>query len=195
MNFIHPDVERLFSDELQPGESVAWSAAPAPSRMSRKSLPLVLFGLPWTAFAVFWMFAASGFKLPDFSGPGHFFPLFGLPFVLIGIGLLSSPFWMGRKARRTGYYVTNRRALLIEKQAFRGFKVRSFYPRELGKLERVQLADGSGDIILERIYRAGAKGGNQVVEVGFYGVPEVRSVERLLAQLAESAGAANPRGA
>ena len=37
------------------------------------------------------------------------FPLFGLPFVLIGLGMLTAPHWAKRKALRTAYAVTDRR--------------------------------------------------------------------------------------
>jgi hypothetical protein len=192
MHPIHPDVERLFQDEIQPNESLAWSAAPAPSRISRKSLPIMLFGIPWTAFAVFWICAASGFKFPDFTQASGLFPLFGVPFVLIGIGMLSSPIWLRRKSTHTGYYITNRRALLIEKHLFRGYKVRSFYPRDLRNLERIQLPDGSGDIILDRAYRPNGNGGRNVIEIGFFGIPDARSVELLLQRLAEQGDAPRP---
>jgi len=190
MTPIDPEVERWFSDELQPGEHLAWSAAPTPSRLSRKSLPIILFAIPWTAFAIFWICGASGFKIPDFSKGSSLFPLFGLPFVLIGLGMLLTPFWIGRKARRTGYYITNRRALLIEARFPSGYKVRSFYPRDLGTLERIQLRDGSGDIILAREYSANSGNSARVAEIGFFGIPDAQSVERLLAQLASQAAPA-----
>ena len=37
--------------------------------------------------------------------PPGFFPLFGIPIVLVGLGLLLSPFWAFHKATRTVYAV------------------------------------------------------------------------------------------
>lgn len=182
---IHRDVERLFEEERNPEENLLWSGAPLPGRFARKSLPIVLFGIPWTLFAIFWICAASGFSIPDFDKGWDLFPLFGVPFVLVGFGMLSSPWWMRKKALKTAYYVTNRRALIIERALFRGFKIRSFYPNDLKTLERVQSSDGYGDIIMDRLFQSDGEGGRNVTEIGFFGIPNVRDVERNLRQLAE----------
>ena len=89
----------LVDRELVDGEELIWTGQPRPSRFAIRSLPIVLFGIPWTAFSLFWICGAAGFKPPDFTGPMDLFPLFGVPFVLIGIGMLASPLWMVRKAR------------------------------------------------------------------------------------------------
>jgi hypothetical protein len=41
------------------------------------------------------------------------FPLFGVPFVLIGLGMLAAPYWMRRKAQNTVYALTDKRALIL----------------------------------------------------------------------------------
>jgi len=184
---INPEVESFFQGELKDGEVLVWSAAPAAKRLARKGWFLVVFGIPWTAFAIFWVAGASGFRVPNFSEPSGFFPLFGVPFILIGIGLLTSPWWLRREARHTGYFITNRRAVLIRRNVFGEYTVRSFYPKSLQTLERVQLADGSGDLILERYTTRDSDGDKSVNEVGFYGVPDVKEVESLLTELAQSA--------
>jgi len=67
-----------------------------------KSIPIVLFGIPWTAAALFWMALTSGFEMPNFNFKDGFdvFPLFGIPFVFIGLEMLSSPLRMIRKAKK-----------------------------------------------------------------------------------------------
>ena len=144
---------------------------------------IVLFGIPWTAFAIFWMAGASGFKLPDLSnGPG-LFPLFGIPFVLIGFGILSSPYWMHRKARRTAYVITNQRALILAGGFGRSMTVRSFEPHRLGDLRRVQNSDGSGDLIFERTWKSDNDGDGQSTDYGFLAVQDVKKVETLIRKL------------
>ena len=100
LNPLDSKIERLLHEELGPTEKLLWSAAPAPGRLARITLPIFLFAIPWTAFAIFWIAGASGFKRPNFGQPAGLFPLFGVPFVLIGLGMLSSPYWARRKARR-----------------------------------------------------------------------------------------------
>ena len=91
---------------------------------------------------------ARRIKIPDFKEEFDLFPLFGIPFVLIGFGMLSSPYWTMRKARRTAYVLTTARAIIFDG----GFSttIRSFGPDRLTDLRRKQRADGSGDVIFER---------------------------------------------
>ncbi len=73
------DLRDMVERELNKNERVLWVGQPLPAKMARKSLPAVLFGIPWTGFALFWMAGASGFRVPDFDEPFDFFPLFWTP--------------------------------------------------------------------------------------------------------------------
>ena len=172
--------------ELAPGEGIRWVAQPIPARMARASLPMVLFAIPWTAFALFWMWgAAQGSS--DAPGPFQFFPLFGLPFVLIGLGLFTSPFWLLRSARRTVYVVTDRRAIVICGGWRNGVSVRSFEPEKLTDLRRDQRADGSGDLVFGQDEQVGSKGRRYKVDYGFLAVANAREAEEYVRALARSA--------
>src|SRR5207247_633237 len=110
------DLESRIQPELDAGERILWCGQPNPGRMWIHAVPILIFGIPWTLFAVFWMAMAIGFGTHASGPPGPFrslFPLFGLPFVLIGIGMLSAPYWMARTARSTIYAITDKRALVI----------------------------------------------------------------------------------
>lgn len=178
------DVATFVDAELQPGERMVWAGQPMPGRFARRSLGYVLFAIPWTAFALFWIAGASGFKLPDFSHGAGLFPLFGVPFVLIGFGMLSSPLWMRRKARRTAYVITDRRALIFDAGAWRSTTVRSFEPHRLGDIRRVQHADGSGDLIFERTWANDGEGGQRSTDHGFLAIMDVKDVEGKIRELA-----------
>ena len=149
-------------------------------------MPIVLFGIPWTLFAIFWIAGASGFKMPDFSHGAGLFPLFGVPFVLVGFGMLSAPYWAARKAAASAYVITNERVMLIESGVFGGVSVRSFLPHQLSDLRRVQLPDGSGDLILDKKITTNSEGSRSTTDIGFFGVPDVRGVEALVLDLARS---------
>lgn len=184
---LDPKIEGLLYNELGPNEKLLWSGAPRPGRMSRGTIPLVIFGIPWTAFALFWVAAASGFKRPDLTHGIGFFPLFGVPFVLIGFGLLSAPYWARRKARKTGYAVTSERAIIIEGGFRGGVAVRSFRADQLREIRRVQLADGSGDLIFDQKTTTGSEGSRRTTDLGFMGIPDVKAVEALLQSIQRKA--------
>lgn len=188
-DYIPRELTALVDTELQPGERIVWTGQPLPSRFARRSLGMVIFAIPWTAFAVFWIAAACQFKIPDFSQGGGFFPLFGLPFVLVGVGMLSSPFWMRRSARRTVYALTDRRALVLGGGAWRSLSVRSFGPEKLRDLRRVQYPDGSGDLIFERTIHENSHNNRQSTDHGFLAIREVKDVETLARKLADASNA------
>ena len=111
------------------------------------------------------------------------FTLFGLPFILIGIGLLSSPLWAYRNARKTVYVITDRRALLI--QGSRSLTIRSFLPAQLSAIYRKEKRDGSGDIILSQWFYRDSDGDRQSEEIGFLRVKDANDIERRLKVLAQ----------
>lgn len=192
------DLDARVRSELSSGEQLLWVGQPRPGRMARSSIPMVLFGIPWTAFAVFWTVMASGIwfaagpaQVNQAAGPGVFFsvvfacfPLFGLPFVLVGLGMLSSPYWLYRQAQRTFYALTEQRAIIWEAGWWNSIEVRSYGPAELTRIGRTEFADGSGDLVFEETIRIDRySNGNSTARTtrhGFMGIGNVRKVEDLL---------------
>jgi len=108
---------KILQSEINRGEKLLWWGQPAPMRTVLPSLPIFLFALPWTGFACFWICMA-------YRGTHHLaqrqaeafnwiFPLFGLPFVFIGLSLLSLPMLSYFKARKTYYALTDKRLLIL----------------------------------------------------------------------------------
>lgn len=160
--------------QLESGERLLWHGKPDPKRGLLATIPIVLFAIPWTGFAVFWTAAASGLFFND-SEPGFLslFGLFGVPFILVGLGMLTSPYWLYKKAKQTVYALTNRRAIIITGGSTK--KIQSFTGNDMGVIERTERANGAGDVMFATI--AGKKSDQPV---GFMGIPDARRVERLL---------------
>jgi hypothetical protein len=173
----------LAEREVEPGERLRWAGRPDPLRPTLMSFGIYFFAIPWTAFAVFWMWGAAGFGTrpvrPD--GPWMLFPLFGLPFVLIGLGMLSAPFWAYRKAARTIYAVTNKRLLIITTGRTRS--VETYAPQDIQFVERTERPNGSGDVLFATCYNTDSDNRPRSTKVGFFGIPGVRDVERLVREL------------
>ena len=176
-----PDLQRQVQAELRPGERLVWAAQPLPRLLRWQSLGLFLFAIPWTAFAVFWVAAAAHgtWHHGHPAGAGFLFPLFGLPFVVIGVGMLSAPPWAGRTARQTAYAITDQRAVVFRGRAFGRRSVDSFEPDRLTGITRNERADGTGDLIFEQFaQRRGT--GTSTVRRGFLAIGDVRPVEDLI---------------
>lgn len=178
------ELEDQVERELESGERIVWMEQPIPRYFTTTSTSTFLFAIPWTAFAVFWICGASGFKWPDFGKDGFaFFPLFGVPFVLFGIGMLSTPFWTYRKALKTVYVITNRRAITFDS----GWTttIRSYPPDKLQNICRKEKSDGTGDVILGQRVWTGSEGEQQATNLGFLNIRDPKTVEQMLKELRE----------
>lgn len=171
--------------QLQSGEGIRWIGQPNPRTMVIASIGIFLFGIFWTGFAIFWVCGASGFKIPDFKNGFSFFPLFGIPFVLIGFGMLLSPLISYCKAKMTYYVVTDRRALIFDDA--RETHIQSFGPDKLQEIERIELPNGTGNIMFGYTMSTDLINTNRPVKVGFIGIPNVRSVETLISEITKRA--------
>lgn len=108
------------------------------------------------------------------TGPVQFiFPLFGLPFVLIGLWMLAQPLLKSREAMNTVYAITTRRTLIISGMNPR--RVISYEARDIGRIETIEKPDGSGDLLFVT-----EDTGKTTRKTGFYGIPQVKAVELFL---------------
>lgn len=101
---------------LDEGEHVLWQGRPDPGIEWRQMLsPTSLFGVVFTAFSLFWMGAAAAMIWGTGDTPGIFvlFPLFGLPFLLIGLFMMGgNVVWAAYLRRSTIYSVTTRQVFI-----------------------------------------------------------------------------------
>ncbi len=186
---VHDTVDR----ELERDEHIEWIGMPKRIFFTPVATGAFLFGIPWTAFALFWTAIAACGMTTMKKGPGLFclFPLFGLPFILIGFGMLSSPIWAYLRARKTVYVITDRRAITFD--GGRSTTIRSYSPDQLTDIFRKEKRDGSGDVIIARRAWRDSDGDRHSEELGFLRVADAKDVERRLKELAEQADLREPR--
>lgn len=179
-----PSALAVAQREMRSGERLIWADRPAPGRMALSGLALTAFGSVFGGFAAFWIAGAASMT-PEDAGVFSFFPLFGVPFLLVGLGMMLAPVWIWMAAKKTVYAITSERLVII-----RGNRVQSFEPDEIEELERREGGDGSGDVIFNRdIVRSRSRRGSRtrVRRIGFFGIPEVRRVEDAIRRLKDSA--------
>ena len=56
------EAQQAAQAQLDAGERLLWHGRPDPKRQMLGGLAIMLFGIPWTAFALFWTGAASGLR-------------------------------------------------------------------------------------------------------------------------------------
>jgi hypothetical protein len=169
--------EQIALGQLNPGERLLWSGSPAIGGAAVGGVPVTVFGIVFTAFAVTWIGGAIS-ATGQAGGPWSLFPLFGVPFLLIGIALLLGPLWYAIAAAHTVYAVTEGRALIITGSG--GRMVRSFTSNDVEEVVRVERPDGSGSVYFAIRTTTSSRGFTRRARIGFVGIPEVRRVEQLI---------------
>lgn len=137
---------------LQAGERVLWKARPL-RRYDFSAFGIWLFAVPWTAFALFWTFMAWTMSQSHADDAAAFsimpllFPLFGLPFILIGLAMMAAPFLAITMPGRTLHAVTDRRVLRL----VAGWRssMRSIPAGTIVGVTARPRPDGSGTLVLE----------------------------------------------
>lgn len=177
------ELRRQIDPLLPRYERVLWAGQPRMSRFLAEVLPLLVFALPFTAFALFWEWGVL-FGTGGFSPFKLIMAAFGLPFVGVGLWLFAKPLGTLSRARRTAYAVTNRRALLVD---LRSELVRGYGPEAITEIRRA----GRGDLIFtadrvsESFFPAAssepAKGA--YLPVGFAGLADVDGAQAQLEAL------------
>jgi hypothetical protein len=179
-----PSLHSLVRHELRPDEKLLWVERPGGGGLARTESVKALFGMPFLAFALFWTYMAGGEAWLDGEvSPSGFFPLFGLVFVAVGLGMVLSPLWAWFRARWIAYAISDQRLIIIS--SFPVHRVRSYAPMDIQELERTDRGDRSGDIVFRR-EQAGSGRWNrsyQTKRIGFFGIPDVRRVEDMVRDL------------
>lgn len=172
------DLQKLVNRELESRESVIWSAQPGLRRFVIQGVARAAFGVVWTNLILYFASNVVGNRAFHETDTSNVLMLaFLIPFFVIGLGLMSGPYWAIRAARHTAYVLTDRRVLIIE-HPFWSTTVRSY--TQLGRMFRREKSGGSGDIILDEIAERDSDKVSSVKEIGLFGVPKVREVEQLI---------------
>jgi hypothetical protein len=182
------DAQLRAQSELQSGESLYWTGTADPRRAALSALPASIVGIPFAAFALFWItqafHATSGMSKSNnaFAKGFSVFPIFGVPFLLIGLGIVLAPLWAFLKGGNTVYAVTNQRVMIITGSGNRS--VKSLMPADIVSIDHRERPDGSGDIAITT--NAVVRGSNNFtsqVKVALCGIPNVKEVVQQVMQL------------
>lgn len=134
-------------NELRDGERLEWQGIKL-ARIEPKGFGIYLFAIPWTAFALFWTaMAAWGTSAMDSNSPLDWaFPLFGTPFILVGLGMMATPFVPLLQRGRILFAVTDQRVLRLS--LGQDLTVNSVPASRIGDIVRTESADGTGSVEL-----------------------------------------------
>jgi hypothetical protein len=132
--------EHVIGRELGQSEELLWAGRPRQGfSLGAADAMVIPFSLIWGGCAIFWEIAVIA------NGAPLFFPLLGVPFVLIGLYFMLGRFWVDSWQRAaTTYGVTSERVVIVS-----GLMSRSVKSLNIDTISEVTLTErsgGSGDI-------------------------------------------------
>ncbi len=190
------DVPEGWEGILLPGERILWQGRPdATADWSLLFHARSLFGLFFAGFAAFWI-ATAATMLSDTgsSSPSLLFrllfPLFGVPFVLVGLGVIFGPLRADLAERRGAFYTLTDRAAFIATTR-RGVRKLDRYPLDEGLRPVLEEGDpgtvwfGEKALATQRVWQGTGSarrygGGTAVQRIGFRRVSDARQVYGLM---------------
>jgi hypothetical protein len=183
-------LQSLIQKELRPGETVSYAAQPDPVRAGLPAFLIWLFAIPWSAFS-FSFFGVGLWMVYDlFMGAGPqkneqwfalLVPVFSLPFVAVGIGMLGAPFWVMSTARRTAFVITDHRIFSVGDG--RSVKIESCDPAHIQSLTRKERPDGSGTLKLTTGHYRDSDSDRRTNSFDMPAIPQVAAAQRLIEEL------------
>lgn len=185
-----------FSGCLDPGEKVLWAGQPRQGIFLRASdAAAIPFSLLWGGFAIFWETMALTMTRHGKGAPLFvqiIFPLWGVPFVVIGLYMIFGRFFYDAWRRaRIWYGVTDRRALIVRTGPTR--TVTSFDLRSLGEVVFQEHGDGTGTLIFGPVVVSRNRGfnflGAGVPPNAFDHTPDANQAYRIVRQVQQASGA------
>ena len=148
---IFEDPAGTLASELAAGERLLWAGRPRQGIFLRASDALLIpFSLLWGGFAIFWeaMALAAVASEKTHGAPQAFlwvFPIFGLPFVAIGLYLIFGRFFLDKRLRKkTTYGVTDQRVII--RSGLFNSTTNSLNLRALSDVSLSEGSDGRGTI-------------------------------------------------
>lgn len=180
--------------QLEAGEEILWMQQPSPARFFWKALLLRFSAVPVTLFFLFWeSFAVLIAVAVLVKAPWVLlFPLAGIFILGMAVTFFRSPQRAKMGAAQTIYAITNRRALVVRVMS-RAVRTRAWARGTISVVERHDLADGLGDIVIGSplpCYWPWAKDRwsmshfvwGMTGREGFFGITDAKKVEGMLRQ-------------
>ena len=181
-----PALRKFLARALHPGEAVIWQGRPAPGEAPR----------PWRVargiglfFVLCWLVGAlalGGAGVTAQIRAGRLDGAVIFAALTLMMFCFAAGFWyminrLGGIFTDRHYLLTTERALLIMPDAFRRYRAFTVTPHELARMQRTESKpDGSGTLVFSSPEDASS---DNEFRPGFYEVPQVEMVERLIREM------------
>jgi Bacterial PH domain len=172
--------EDILTSLLDPGERLLWSGQPRGGiRLRPRDMFLIPFSLVWGGFAFFWEYMVLHATSKARGPVGLVLPLFGVPFVIVGLYVIFGRFFVDARSRaRTFYGVTNARIIIVS--GLFAQQTKSLQLRALADVSLTQRSDGSGTVSFgPAIFAGGVFPGGSWPGAGRYAPPAFDMIDNV----------------
>lgn len=188
---------------FQDGERILWQGRPDTDVVWRDLLSSeTVFGVFFTGFSVFWIASASSIinMGPHMGGGGigaifSFFPLFGLPFLAVGLHMVIGRIFFDAYMRGKTWYTLSNEAAYIARDAMGRRSLKRYGFAEMLAPDLVDGHPGSIFFAEElKQYQSGSRNSSRRTtakrtRIGFRRIDDARTVYRLIADQRDAAKA------
>ncbi len=188
-----PDLRKALNAEIAMGERVLYAGMPDWRVEWGALFAILVFGLGWSAISFFFFGMSLGGLLglvpfnsngkPAGFGMNVFFFVFSLPFVAIGVEMLSAPFLGIRKSRHTVHAVTDARLLNVYVGRDKGAE--SYPLTKVNFVKRMDRRDGTGNLSIGYGVEKDSDGDPRPLTMDWSGIPDVRRAEQIIRDTAK----------
>lgn len=174
------ELESILNNEIGNDEKVLWSAQPNISLIIKKEMPAFKAGLFTCALPVIMaaVIYSQGEKIPTAA-----MVMISLLF-LLGLLFVTSPYFAVKKAKKTLYAITGKRAIVIVNNSEP--YIESYGQDKFKDVAKTVGKGGGGNLIFEKIilYKRSKRGTKtKVKKRGFIGIDNVADVEKIIIQI------------
>ena len=172
------DLQSAVRAEQQRG-AVLWVGSPSGRAALLGSIPALLFAAFFALFSLYWITLASNAPMP--------FPLFGVPFLLIGIYMLLLPFKTALEARSTVHMITERGVVTCTRTLFGREKTNVVLLDSIRGISRTNDSSGYGTLTLDTGSYRDSDGDLQTSRLKLYGISNAEQAEAAIIGLKSKA--------
>ena len=140
------NVNSVIQNELDSDEKLLWAGMPKQGILFRRSdIFMIPFSLFWGGFAIFWEIMVLDMQGDKSGATNIIFPLFGIPFVIIGLYIIFGRFiYDSKKRAKTFYGLTDKRVIIIS--GLFNKNVKSLNLKTMGDVSLYESRGGYGTI-------------------------------------------------
>lgn len=181
------DLQLQIKPYLDVNEDILWCDKPYKRIVfTVNDIFTTLFGIVWLSFSIFWVISAFLVTNEADSSAFNIFPLFGLPFVFIGLYLLLFRHIAGAVKRKNMIYaLTDKRALIVhsgKRQYVQEYRYEN--------ISNIQMKCDDNDIgsifFLTGAINYNRNGRGYASTSGIFGIRDTKKVYKILSQCLEN---------